>query len=63
MYYKNLPLGLTHGLARVFAPARARVFTSGGFDGDMTISSLDPMKVEALNRTLSSEFDHFEVLE
>jgi hypothetical protein len=62
MYYKNLPLGLTHGLAREFAPAGPRVFASGGFD-DMTISFLDPVKVEALNRALSSEFDHFEVLE
>ena len=63
MYHKNLPLGLTHGLARVFAPADARVFVSGGFDGDMTLSFLDPMKVDALNRALSIEFDHFEVLE
>jgi hypothetical protein len=63
MYRKNLPLGLTDGLARAFAPAEAdaRRFVSGYFD-HLAIAYLEPAKAATLNRTLSTAFDTFEVI-
>lgn len=62
MYYKNLPMGLMEGLASAFAlPADSRRFARGGYD-ESVVSYLEPEKVTVLNRKLSPDFDHFQLL-